>query len=1441
MAIKKDKPQWEKEGDFKKSEFKSQFAPLIERIRKAFQSFPKKIKEKYGEEEILEIVKQAYLTDKQEFKVNKGETLSDESKEKLKIVNFFEKKLNAEDGEVSGLILSGIDFVQKEKDNSKSIKDARKNLKMSNVEMDYKTGKTQLSKEKEDIKDIGYDALHEDRVYSELLIKIVAPKELANNLKKLWDKYIKESDPKTKQDSYRMFIDEYNKYTNVLEKVLGKFYEKDVKLNGPLEEEIYDNLKYISKNKKTLQQLVAEYKKRQPDKFYDEKTEKMSEDLENTYILNDIFMKAFKYIEMKNRSKEAYLKDKDFNVDSYQLKEFEQKTKPTTKPKDPEKPPKQPKQPEKPREPEQPETPPQKPEEEGKKPEEQPDQTPPQITVEGKIRIKTAFISYSEKLAKDYARDMADRKMSEGYKETKPMGFFAKLGNGIKRIWKYGMFREYYRQKEVAKFNKGIIDKGNLFVDEDLTSNSQSNLNGAIIERLISIDDLSEATHQGEKARYLEDPVTKGKVIEIIKSYALGIIGDTEFIDLQKRLSEELKNKNPDIFEDTVIDANNLLETAKGLKIAFEHDKGLKNVDIDLDIIIGNMKAGVRTEQKLSGVDRLVDKMQKTKVGKFVNETTLASALSIFQGIGNSIGSLFLYNKVAAVASLGGTALLSGILGGVRKRNYWDDKRIQHTRDVASGREIDKKDKQRLILERYRVDTLSAPETIKKFDEVLKALKENETKDTIPLDKASEYIGLLALVEARINLSDDRLIDLVAYSSPNMVDKERTQLDIKRSSLKKDLRKLAGKKGWTFGGTTFDEYYKMHLEANQNKILEDDNGVNQKNKEFSRFKLKEGGKAFVRSAVTGLVIGVAAQEIIAAVNPNQQGAIESWFGRIDENATSKTLLKEFTDYVGDRFSGGTFAGHTEVIDFNSRNRIVPIGEGRELKLGQDGNYDLYNNGKLVSEDIISFEKNGNIIDNTKVWNEHRIFIDDASINTISPEASKVLVSSNDIAKSNPDMVDVAGKRDWIRNETRGIYDLNESRLNLDVSKSGDPVIDVSSMTSKGSFDVGKEVDLIQAIKDGNAKILVSMSKESSGRVFELPLTAKQLTIADNSVVSPLFDVVGNKPVFNGGTIEVAVKNGDIWQILSTHEGSNIINNLSVNTRVPEIVRQMSIKVVPEAAKDLPYIFPPFIPILPDKPLTGVKKVTSGSVNAIPIRIEIDTRAETKKEMSGREAGYELAKMAKTEGIEISKLSREDYVTYAKMKAMPITDSEIRASSDLREATTKEEFVKIQESKIREINKDSRDSMNNFKEEISKKFKANDKIFKKDISIVNATKDWLYFDINGGNKETGNISNKSYFSFKNLASFDPKDFVEFAEFLREKGAQIQIKIVNSLEKGVMLNDQVVMYGKESEKALNLAEEFFGDKIKKQGLGKDIKEGDKWVTYSELLAREIKDSI
>jgi len=232
------------------------------------------------------------------------------------------------------------------------------------------------------------------------------------------------------------------------------------------------------------------------------------------------------------------------------------------------------------------------------------------------------------------------------------------------------MFREYYRQKEITKAQKEILNKRNLFADEDLANNTQNNLNATLIERLISVEDLNQAIHKGEKVKLLENPEIKGRIIDIIRQYTFDNMSDTEFLHYQNQLSNEIKQENPDIFSATIIDANNLLETAKGLKTAYGHQAGLRNVDIDIDIILGNMKSGVRTEQKLSTVDRLTEKMSKTKLGKFINETTLASALSIFQGLGNTVGTFLLYNKVAQIATFGGTALLSGILASMRNRTY---------------------------------------------------------------------------------------------------------------------------------------------------------------------------------------------------------------------------------------------------------------------------------------------------------------------------------------------------------------------------------------------------------------------------------------------------------------------------------------------------------------------------------------------------------------------------------------------------------------------------------------------------------------------------------------------------------------------------------------------------------------------------------------------------
>jgi len=51
-----------------------------------------------------------------------------------------------------------------------------------------------------------------------------------------------------------------------------------------------------------------------------------------------------------------------------------------------------------------------------------------------KIKIKAAFIAYSDKIVKEYARDAADRKLSNDFKAENNKGFFGKIGHFFKKV-----------------------------------------------------------------------------------------------------------------------------------------------------------------------------------------------------------------------------------------------------------------------------------------------------------------------------------------------------------------------------------------------------------------------------------------------------------------------------------------------------------------------------------------------------------------------------------------------------------------------------------------------------------------------------------------------------------------------------------------------------------------------------------------------------------------------------------------------------------------------------------------------------------------------------------------------------------------------------------------------------------------------------------------------
>jgi hypothetical protein len=394
--------------------------------------------------------------------------------------------------------------------------------------------------------------------------------------------------------------------------------------------------------------------------------------------------------------------------------------------------------------------------------------------------------------------------------------------------------------------------------------------------RLTNVEDIQNAIQAGEKAELLTDTVMKDRVLGVIKQYAFdGTLTDDEFIVEQNNIVQDIKQANPDIFDDVAIDANNLLEIARGLKAKYTHAKGIKNLDIDIDIVIASMKAGARTEKRQTTVERLAEKMANTRLGKFVNETTLASAMSICYGIINSVGSLFLYNKAADIGSFGATALLSGTLGAIRKRNVLEDQRRQFMRDQATNRNIDLNDKKVRDLERYKYQSIKAADAINNAQTMLSRFNDPALKASLTEADIRNTINALVETSAHMELSAEQSIDLITYSNSQAVEHERTHMVLANDQLKKQLRDIIVDRNIDLGGLTPDAYLKLNIRNKKDQLLSNPDGVNMQNKRFASYKNKAGFKTFLHSAVTGLVIGATFQETMAALNPQQQGLFES--------------------------------------------------------------------------------------------------------------------------------------------------------------------------------------------------------------------------------------------------------------------------------------------------------------------------------------------------------------------------------------------------------------------------------------------------------------------------------------------------------------------------------------------------------------------------------------
>jgi hypothetical protein len=755
-------------------------------------------------------------------------------------------------------------------------------------------------------------------------------------------------------------------------------------------------------------------------------------------------------------------------------------------------------------------------------------------------RKKRVAIVDTSSALEEQSRDIAEEKLTTAAGELHGVSGF------VSKIWKHNLFREYYRQKEITKAKGDISLSGNLYAGEGANRTAHNEAMGNIVDRFTTDYDETIHTEAGEEKRVLDDATPEGQRLNLetrilIRDYASGIINEAAFRVERDRIVADATGLSGEQLRVAVNHTDNLLEIARQSKLAFEHGESLDAIDQEVEIVVGKAKLGVRTEAKYNTVDRIAAKLQSTRLGKFVNESTISAGVAIAYSLTVGLSQRLARSKVFAIGTLGASALLGGVIAGARESVKVADERRQHSRERAKGKEMDPSMKRREEMEETIYKTASASA----LTESITNLADNVTNDNDFLGAMNE----LAIAESRIKLSDTEKIDLLSYSDFKSVEKERLALDIARAQAKVKLRNLAQSGAFsTPSGQPFDDYYDSAVQAQSAFLRVGPEGMTAKDRVFQKMRRKKVAGAVFKAAVTGVVIGGVAQELGAFASDSKEGLFEHWLGNNGghkpEGVTALDGLRRWVmgEHVPVR------ALHDSILPDGSK---VTLPDGVEIAPNPKtpGEFLFTKDGEVVS-DKIQFadgkltEASEEILKQQGVDVGHSI--------TYVNESHEVTTTTKGFANEHPELFKPIHRKFWYDNNT-SIFDKNELRLHwggqngTGITVDGHYSFNVAKMTPDGSTFKDLSIQAQEEIKAGKLSMLLSLSRDTQMNAVEVPIDTSGNAIIDpeSPVGKMFFKTTDGKLTFIGKFAEVAHQSGlapdgaPQYEILATHVGAGI--------------------------------------------------------------------------------------------------------------------------------------------------------------------------------------------------------------------------------------------------------------------------------------------------------------
>ena len=730
----------------------------------------------------------------------------------------------------------------------------------------------------------------------------------------------------------------------------------------------------------------------------------------------------------------------------------------------------------------------------------------------------------------------------------------------LDNIWKGGIARSYYRQKYYNEARHDILEAQSLVLEAN--DKERNRYNRDISKTFISDAEGIIDTSRGDSRESLlaRHPEIHSRVQDIVSRYADGTITDIE--DAKRQFSEVIANLeehgrkygeghlSSSNLSDVAIAARqryeDMMTVAEAMNGRLEHDDAMARVMAGFDVIYGQRQMDCLMP-KYNRVDKLIDKLESSKIGAAVSPETIALAAGAAACVGEMFGKRLTSSMLMTIPGLSGA-----IYAGARAGKDFEQERTRAMYDVRYGREYDPEQKRRRDVMSTVYEHHNAKEVYQGLESRINAIRAAQGAGQDVTQLRQELFQ--ATAECKYYLETDKTErSVIAYT--NEIDAPIEQLrmyewlnEAKKCLTDAGMHDVDGQ----LVGTS--NIMRGVAEQVNDTIHESDNAA--RKVKVARIA-KSAGFAFV----SGAAMGFAIQEIKAVFDPTTQGLFEADNGDYTQRLTAgRKFANLFSGKDGFKANAnmelatGAITNNSQEVEFVRQNdgTYALMRDGKQIASGIDWNADT---GQMTQASIdklhaqgIEISQSGNV--------QQTIFTNVQSTRTRQ-------VSIDDFYKTHPGETTRVSRAFWYDNDTPGAFDRNELGCDYYTDPATGAYGFVTRMTDSGSFHNGTTADFSSLARGGSIKLMISPTQNTQMNPIEvtgklLPNGQLAFVPEPGSSASAFFDANGH---FTGRFAEVVQDLGvdssgkTIIAPLATAVGNGYSGTIPITESFTETIEQ----------------------------------------------------------------------------------------------------------------------------------------------------------------------------------------------------------------------------------------------------------------------------------------------